>query len=127
QAKERSRLDGNVMPAVKIIGEADRRVQANLRCAVAALAAERYRLGQNRWPESLEVLVKAGLLDAVPTDPFDGKPLRLKHTIDGLVIYSVGQNHLDDGGKIDRHHPSDRATDVGFRLWDDGRRRQAPN
>jgi hypothetical protein len=129
QALEKKAQDrpSNVIPAIRKIAEAERRMQANLRSAVVALAAERFRLAQNRWPEGLDVLVNAGFLAAVPTDPFDGKPLRLKPTVDGLVIYSVGQDRIDNGGNIDRDHPSDPGTDVGFRLWNTARRRQPPN
>ena len=73
------------------------------------------------------MLVKAGLLDAVPTDPYDGKPISLKRTDEGLIIYSVGQDKIDNGGAVDRDRPMDPGTDQGFRLWDVARRRQPPN
>ncbi len=31
-------------------------------------------------------------------DPFSGEPLKLKHTDDGWIIYTVMQNGIDDGG-----------------------------
>ena len=37
-------------------------------------------------------------LPRIDTDPFDGKPLKYKPRGDGYVLYSVGQNQLDDGG-----------------------------
>jgi hypothetical protein len=116
-----------VIPAFMKIREADRRIQATLGCAIAALAAERFRLAQNRWPESLDELVNAGFLDAVLADPYDHKPIRLKRTADGLVIYAVGPDKIDNGGLIDRERPTDPGTDVGFRLWDISARRQPPN
>ncbi len=106
-------------------GAAFHRVKAELRCA-AALAAERYRMAEGRWPESLDVLVPR-YLDAVPSDPFDGQPLRLRRLPDGLVIYSVGTDGVDDGGNLDRKKPTAPGTDIGFRLWDVARRgKQAP-
>ncbi len=103
------------------------RLQANLPCAIAALAAERHRVRHGRWPESLDALVQAGLLRAVPLDPFAGQPLRLKRGPDGLVIYSVGADRADDGGVINRSGDASAGTDLGFRLWDVGaRRRPAP-
>jgi hypothetical protein len=98
------------------------RVEANMRAAVAAvaaLAAERYRLKHAQWPASLDALVKAGLLKAVPLDPFDGEPLRLKRLPDGLVIYSVGQDRTDNGGIINRRAEAPAGTDLGFRLWNE--------
>jgi hypothetical protein len=95
--------------------------RAELRCAAAALAAERYRLARGGWPKSLDDLV-SDYLPAVPADPFDGKPLRLGHLPDGLVVYSIGPDKTDDGGKIDRSHPGAPGTDLGFQLWDPDRR-----
>jgi hypothetical protein len=113
-------------PAVGKIGDAVRRSHAELRCAAAAVAAERFRRANGRWPATLDNLVAAKLLPAVPTDPFDGKPLRLKRTADGLVIYSVGPDGTDDGGAVDRRKPLVPGTDWGLRLWDVSARRQAP-
>jgi hypothetical protein len=103
-----------------------RGTQAKLRCAVAAVAAERFRLAHNRWPQALDVLVQAGFLDAVLIDPFDGKPLRLKRRAEGLVIYSVGEDGVDNDGNVDSVRPSDPGKDLGLRLWDTAWRRQAP-
>jgi len=43
-------------------------------------------------------------------DPFDGAPLRVKRTPRGAIVYSVGDDLTDDGGKIDDPSP----TDIGF-------------
>jgi hypothetical protein len=97
------------------------RAQAILRCAEAALAAERYRLAEHRWPDDLYALMPR-YLAAVPADPFDGRPLRLRPLPDGIVIYSVGPDRRDDGGKLDRKNAEAANTDIGFQLWDAGRR-----
>jgi hypothetical protein len=112
-------------PAVAKTGEAFRRSSAEVRCLIVVVAAERYRLAHGRWPESLEALVPE-FLSKVPTDPYDGKPLRLRRLADRLVIYSVGPDGKDDGGNIDRQKPIGLGTDLGFRLWDPDRRRQPP-
>lgn len=88
------------------------RSQTLLRCAIAALAAERYRLAHEKWPDSLEALVP-DYLPKVPTDPYDGKPLRLSKREDGLLIHSVGPS------------PEPPGKEIGFRLWNLERRRQA--
>jgi len=31
-------------------------------------------------------------------DPYSGEPLKLKHTPDGWIVYSVMNNGVDDGG-----------------------------
>src|SRR6478752_8042824 len=84
-------------PAVDKVAEACRRNHALLRATAAGLAAERFRRQMGRWPASLEEVVQAGLLRAVPTDPFTDRPLLFKRTADGLVIYSVGPDGQDDG------------------------------
>lgn len=102
------------------------RGHAWLGAAEAGLACERYRLMHHQWPQSLAELVKAKLLDAVPTDPFDGQPLRLVRRKDGLTVYSVGPDKTDDGGNLQRDRPNEPGADLGFRLWDPQQRRQPP-
>jgi hypothetical protein len=97
------------------------RVKAELRCAAAALAAERYRLAKGHWPERLDDLVPDFLL-AVPTDPFDGRPLRLRRTADVIIVYSVGPDGEDNGGRLDRKGERAPGNDLGFQLWDAGQR-----
>ncbi|HWY88075.1 MAG TPA: hypothetical protein VNX28_15190, partial [Gemmataceae bacterium] len=99
-------------PSIIKIRDAERRTQAHLRCAVAALAAERYRLAQNCWPDTLDDLVKTGFLDAVPTDPYDGKPIRLKRATDGLILYSVNWDKIDNDGFMNHDNPADPGTDI---------------
>jgi hypothetical protein len=115
-----------LVPALGKIAEAYRRHQSHLRCAAAALAAERYRLQHHRWPASLDTLVKDGFLAAVSVDAFDGAPMRLSAGADGIVIYSVGVDGIDNGGTISRQRPRDPGVDLGFRLWNPESRRQAP-
>src|SRR5262249_30704375 len=74
---------GLVLPAVRITAEAVRRGRAYLRCAIAALAVERYRQANNgRWPDSLAALGPK-FLAKVPLDPYDGQPLRYRRLPDG--------------------------------------------
>ena len=42
-----------------------------------------------------------GLPAEATTDPFNGEPLRVKRTPQGWMVYSVGGNGVDDGGKLD--------------------------
>jgi hypothetical protein len=71
---------------------------ASLEVARVALVIERYRLAHGGLPERLDQLVP-GDLKAVPEDPFDGKPLRYRRLDRGYVVYSVGEDGKDDGGK----------------------------
>ena len=96
--------------------------QARLRCATVALAAERYRRAFGQWPESPETLVQASMLRERPLDPYDGKALRFKRTADGVLVYALGPDKKDSGGKYDRKNP--RQQDIFFQLWDVDKRRQ---
>src|SRR5262249_51323946 len=104
------------------ISESHRASRAELRSAVAALAAERFRRRHGRWPERLEELVP-DFLEKLPPDPFAGGPLLFKRLADGVVIYSAGPDERDDDGDV-RGAPNTSLTgkDVGFRLWDVSRR-----
>jgi hypothetical protein len=95
---------------------------ALMRSAITALAVERYRLSHGRWPERLEDLVRS-YLSNIPCDPFDGQPLRYRHLADGVVIYSVGLDRIDDGGNIERIKFNEPGTDIGFQLWNPERRK----
>ena len=114
----------SIPPALKV-AEASHRTRTELRCAVVALAVERYRRANDKWPDSLDQLVP-GQLKSVPLDLYDGKPLRYKRLEDGVLIYSVGPDGKDDGGKINRKDLVAPGTDMGFRLWNPDRRRQPP-
>jgi hypothetical protein len=110
------------MPATLKVVEAAQRNRAHAGCALLAVAAERFRRQEGRWPTSLEELTK--LVKELPVDPYDGKPFKLKRTSDGLIIYSVGQDEKDNGGTLDRNNPVREGADVGFQLWDVPERRQ---
>jgi hypothetical protein len=102
------------------------RAPAQLRCAIAAVAAERFRQEHGRWPDSLKELVAAGFLGEVPADPYDGAPLRFRRLDYGLVVYALGPDGKDDGGTLIRKAPAAEGPDVGFRLWNAAQRRQPP-
>jgi hypothetical protein len=87
-----------IMPALAGVTKVDLRNMAQLRTAITALAIQRCRLATSRLPDSLAELVPT-YLDAVPKDPFDGNDLRYKKLETGFVVYSIGEDRSDDGGK----------------------------
>jgi hypothetical protein len=113
-------------PAVTQVARGGQRHHAQLRSAIVMVAAERFRRKTGQWPTTIDELVKVGLLKAVPTDPYDGQPLRLRRLPDGLVVYSVGKDRADNGGTLNRQNPIADGADLGFRLWDVAARRQPP-
>jgi hypothetical protein len=68
-----------------------------------------------RWPDSLAE-IPTSILPSIPTDPFDGKPLRYLRLDDGAVVYSVGENLRDDSGEL-TVPDFGRPFDVGVQLW----------
>jgi hypothetical protein len=121
RAAHRRLLAAGLTPNVAKVAEAVVRDHALLRCAVTALAAERFRLAKKRWPKTLVELCPA-LLPAVPRDPFGDGPLRLAARRDGLVIYSVGGDGQDNEGQVEAPGLGQTTDDVGIRLYHADRR-----
>ena len=115
----------SVMPAVAKVGDNSRNKHALLRCTMVALAAERYRKQRQRWPGSLKHLCPL-FLPAEPRDPHDGEILRYRRLVDGVLIYSVGPDRVDNNGNLDPKNPNAPGKDIGIRLWDAAQRRQPP-
>jgi hypothetical protein len=114
-------------PAHEKVFQAFARTQAMLRTATVGVAVERYRLSKGRWPENLAEVGQAALIQEIPTDPYNGEPVRYRRLKDGVVIYSVGPDGKDDGGLINRKgDPTKSGYDLGFQLWDIDKRRQPP-
>jgi hypothetical protein len=92
------------------------RSHAEVVAAATALAAERYRVEKGRWPSSLGELVPS-YVNTLPADPFTGDPLKISRNDRGwLVIYSVGDDNTDDGGRV-KHVPGvAEPSDWGFVL-----------
>ncbi|MCC6906908.1 MAG: hypothetical protein IT430_03115 [Phycisphaerales bacterium] len=65
---------------------------------LTAIALELYRRRNGVYPQSLDQLVPE-LLPAVPADRFDGQPLRYRLSDEGPLLYSIGSDRIDDGGK----------------------------
>ncbi len=112
------------MPAYEKLDDAARNTECELRCAITALALERFRLRNGRWPDRLEQLVP-DYLPAVPLDPEDGEPLRFQRREDRVVVYSL---HLRPGNNgLAAYDPvklSPPGVGVAVHLFDVHHRRQ---
>ena len=65
-----------------------------------ACGLERYRLAHAAYPASLDALVPASI-DELPHDIMNGEPYHFRLQADGTyLLYSVGWNQTDDGGKV---------------------------
>jgi hypothetical protein len=67
------------------------------------IAMHQHRVAHGRYPDDLAELAPA-LLDTVPLDPFTDRPMIYRIDGDGYLLYSVGPDGGDDGGR-----PSSRA------------------
>jgi hypothetical protein len=63
------------------------------------LALELYHREHGKWPESLGELAPK-YLPTLPADPITGKPLHYKIVDDRPIVYSVGVDGDDDGGRL---------------------------
>ncbi len=109
-------------PRLKGYGKSAARTAARQACLNAGLATQRFRLRRGRWPTSLSE-IDADLFGRQPDgnllldDPFDGKALRFQSDAKRCLIYSVGDNQVDDGGDVSWPEDSHRAPrDLGFSL-----------
>ena len=66
--------------------------------ALTACALERYHLAHGEYPQSLDALTP-DYLKTVPHDVINGGPLKYSASANGFLLYSIGWNETDDGGK----------------------------
>jgi hypothetical protein len=109
-------------PASHKVAQADLRTKATLRTAYTALAMERFNLANGRWPDKLDELVPK-YLSSLPLDPYDGAPLRLSRKGSAVIVYSISQDKVDQGGVL-LANPTNDGSDIGFILQDPQKRRQ---
>jgi len=73
-------------------------LEATLLAARTGLSCRLYKSRTGSYPESLGALVP-GILKEVPVDPFTGRPLVYRRDGEGFIVYSLGSNQKDDGGR----------------------------
>jgi hypothetical protein len=112
-----------LFPSFARCAQANQRRQAELRTAICALAAERFRQEHQRWPRSPAELEEGKYLGPAPKDPFTGDDLGFKLPPEGGVrISSVGPLHVYQGAI--RWDP--KRDEIDFHLWNREHRRQPP-
>jgi hypothetical protein len=78
---------------------------------------ERYRLTHSVYPPNLDVLVP-GCLDELPRDIINGEPYHYRLNADGtFLLYSIGWNQVDDGGKVVFRSPDSTSIDYEQGDW----------
>lgn len=94
-----SPLTGLVVPAIQSARRNSERSHARVRSMRVLLAIFRYQERTGRLPAGLEEL---DLPEAVKIDPFTGARLVYRSTLQGPIVYSVGDDLHDDGGVFDQ-------------------------
>ncbi len=92
------------------------RARCDMEAALTMLAIEAYRRDAGRYPGKLEDLLPR-YLPRLPIDYADRKPLRYRRDNDGYLLYSIGSDGRDDGGRTartDRPRSYDENPDVVF-------------
>jgi hypothetical protein len=92
------------MPPVSTACEAENRARTRYALGQLGFALSAYRADHAAYPESLDVLAPKYIAQ-VPTDLYTEQPLRFKRQGDGFLLYSVGPNSTDDGGRTPGSQP----------------------
>ncbi len=77
----------------------EHRLRAALLATRLCFAVRRYQETNRFAPRSLEAMVPS-FLSAVPADPISGEPFRIRSEGERYLVYSVGPDGQDDGGKV---------------------------
>jgi hypothetical protein len=89
---------GLLLPAIMKVQTAHDRAEQTQRNLRVAFALAAYRAGHRRYPAKLADLAPK-YLAAVPGDLFAGGPLAYRPSERGYLLYSVGPNGKDEGGR----------------------------
>jgi hypothetical protein len=118
-------IKGNVFldilaPALERASEIGHRHRTNVEATVTILALQRYKADKGFFPDDLQELVTAGYLRQKPLDVYSDKPLVYRKTDDSFILYSIGDDFEDDGGKPgedSKGRPRLWAGDADFVFW----------
>ena len=95
-----------LMPALSVGATAEDRGEMQFELTRVALALAAYRVDQGKHPEKLSEL-SPRYLAQVPKDRFTDAELHYQRQNGGYLLYSVGRNGTDDGGRTLSDIPDD--------------------
>ncbi len=87
-----------LMPAMGAVRRTGEKIRSLREGVLVGIALELYKRKHGDWPSSLSELVPT-YLPSVPLDRLTGGPVRYAITENGPVVYSVGVDGDDDGGR----------------------------
>jgi hypothetical protein len=88
-----------LLPAYDGVRHGYARLQGEREGVLIGLALELYRREHGNWPATL-VELSPRWLPELPVDRITGEPLKYKIIDNRPVVYSVGVDRIDDGGKL---------------------------
>jgi hypothetical protein len=91
-------LIGSIAPAVRKVEQTYDRCEQEQRNLDLAFALAAYHIDHGRYPAKLDDMAPK-YLAAIPVDIFSGKPIIYKPSANGYLLYSVGPNGKDEGGR----------------------------
>ena len=98
------------MPDLDELVKLEDRENIRLELTKLAFALAEYRAHHGSYPAKLADLVPK-YVAAIPADVFSGGDLHYKPQADGYLLYSVGPNGKDDGGRNEYDNPGDYGCD----------------
>jgi hypothetical protein len=87
-----------MLPATRKLWSGADRAQQIQDNVILAFALAWYQRDHGRYPEELKALMPK-YLERIPSDLFSGKPLVYRPKENGYLLYSVGVNGKDEGGR----------------------------
>ncbi|HEX3602083.1 MAG TPA: hypothetical protein VHU84_18155, partial [Lacipirellulaceae bacterium] len=90
-------VTSSVLPSASVTSAAEDRTNTYLTLTKLAAALAVFQTEHGNYPEKLEERAPA-VLDKLPVDLYHGKPYLYKRTNDGYLLYTAGENGIDDGG-----------------------------
>lgn len=110
------RLRGVAKPETQAIEQALKVRDAMLSLLITDLAIRCYHETNGHWPADLQALAPEQLA-TLPLDPFSEQPLVYRVVDDGFMLYSVGRDGVDSGGKFGKAWQSD-TPDLDLDAWE---------
>ena len=94
-------LSATMLPALGAVPRKGAIGQVAADQAALACALERYRIAHGQFPDKLDALAP-DFISTLPHDVITGDPYKYQRTAENFLLYSVGWNETDDGGKVGR-------------------------
>ncbi len=106
---------GTFLPGLRPICGAQANAAARFDLSSLALALAAYHADHGKYPEQLSELAPK-YIATIPRDPFNDDPLHYTRQPKGFLLYSVGRNEKDDGGRDSDSDPGEQYDDIVIRV-----------